>query len=487
MAAHLRYAAALVAAGLALVSAPAALAAFPGGNGLVAFESYAPGITEQVFLMNGDGTNVRQLTFDGRNRDANWSADGDQIVFSSTRAGGFDIWVMAGDGSRQRPVTNDDVIDIAPAFTADGAQVVYQGHSNQSDIYAVDVDGTNRVNLTSHPVDDIHPATAPHGGRIAFASARGATTYHVFTMRSDGSDVRQLTFGSAHDYWPDWSPNGNDIVFTREVGGNWDLYVVHANGRGLARLTDTPDRDEATPTWSPDGDRIVFTACADLTSALGCGLYAIARGGAGETQLRSGGNLNASWQPLGQRRVWDAALDFRLAPDQANPSADVFGNAGVWSYLWSDGLVHDPSQYRPFRNYTVVDGWRQQWDDPAFVNLIVGRLGDNRMLLHSWGGRAIAFGRSAIVAWTSPIGGRVTVTAEVALPDLASCPFGDGILWSVDRGSTSLAAAAIPAGGGTMLSVETTVSVGETLYFVHDPGFNGNCDSALARLRVTKP
>ena len=43
---------------------------------------------------------------------------------------------------------------------------------------------------------------------------------------------------------------------------------------------------------------------------------------------------------------WNLATDFRVFPNQANPSGDRFGNPAVWRYMFSSSLAHDPSTLR---------------------------------------------------------------------------------------------------------------------------------------------
>ena len=91
-----------------LIPGPAspAFAAFPGSNGVIAFEHGG-----DIWVVNADGTQERQLTTGGSNdSDPAWSADGLRVAFSRDR----DIWVMNADGTGQRRVTSCATTPVAP-------------------------------------------------------------------------------------------------------------------------------------------------------------------------------------------------------------------------------------------------------------------------------------------------------------------------------------------------------------------------------------
>ena len=60
-------------------------------------------------------------------------------------------------------------------------------------------------------------------------------------------------------FWPRWSPDGRKLAFTSERDGNWEIYVMNADGSGQRNLTRTTALDVGAA-WSPDGRRVVFVS-----------------------------------------------------------------------------------------------------------------------------------------------------------------------------------------------------------------------------------
>ncbi len=50
------------------------------------------------------------------------------------------------------------------------------------------------------------------------------------------------------------------VVFETNRDGNWELYLVNADGSSPVNLTQTPTIDELYPKPSPDGTRIAYLA-----------------------------------------------------------------------------------------------------------------------------------------------------------------------------------------------------------------------------------
>ena len=99
-----------------------------------------------IFLMDADGSNPRQLTKGGAaeiNVDPSWSPDGTEIRFCSNRNGGNEVYVMNRDGGGVRQLTHGTRGRIFhPSWSPDGLQVVF-GKGDASAIYIMNADGTN--------------------------------------------------------------------------------------------------------------------------------------------------------------------------------------------------------------------------------------------------------------------------------------------------------------------------------------------------------
>src|SRR5205814_9520420 len=100
--------------------------------------------------------------------------------------------------------------------------------------------------------------------KIAFDSNRDGN-FEIYVMNADGSGQRRLTRNPAKDVSPAWSPDGRRIAFARDRGStkpSSDIYVMNADGSRLRRLTRSPAND-VSPAWSPNGRKIVFVSDRD--------------------------------------------------------------------------------------------------------------------------------------------------------------------------------------------------------------------------------
>ncbi|HEX8474972.1 MAG TPA: Calx-beta domain-containing protein [Pyrinomonadaceae bacterium] len=148
-------------------------------------------------------------------------------------------------------------------------------------------------------------------GKIAFVSGRDSERLDIYVMNANGIGVARLTDGSSYNVSPAWSPGGTKLVFASNRDGFFNLYVMNADGSNVRRLTHSAS-DEGHAAWSPDGTRIVFArgfvGCLTVigVKCLGPDLYVIDADGGNETRLtddgeKGGGSASPTWSPDGTR------------------------------------------------------------------------------------------------------------------------------------------------------------------------------------------
>jgi Tol biopolymer transport system component len=136
---------------------------------------------DEIYVMQADGSEKTNLTNDPADDwGPAWSPDGAQIAFSSTRANGSlpQLFVMDANGNNVRQLTERE--GEYPSWSPDGSQIVFMsqepaGGSNY-EIYVMNSDGSGLVRLTNSPGSDGWPVWSPDGAKIAFTPLTSTTT-----------------------------------------------------------------------------------------------------------------------------------------------------------------------------------------------------------------------------------------------------------------------------------------------------------------------
>jgi len=216
----------------------------------------------EIYVMSSDGSNVKRLN--ARGCCPAWSPDGKRIAFEGSRDGNLEIHVMDADGSNVHPLTNTKRrSNEEAAWSPDGKWIIFESDlSGKEEVYVMSSDGSNLKQLTDTPGNNAishEPRWSPDGKRIAFASNRDGNsdnlfkTQEIYTMDTDGSNVRRLTHTTydAINSSPVWSPDGKKIAFPGRAQNSiesTEIYVMDADGSNLQQLTFNKCFDGA-PHW----------------------------------------------------------------------------------------------------------------------------------------------------------------------------------------------------------------------------------------------
>lgn len=136
-----------------------------------------------------------------------------------------------------------------------------------------------------------------HVGQIAFGSTRDGN-WEIYLMNADGTGQTNLTNNPAQDSSAAWSPDGHKIAFDSIRDGNWEIYLMNPDGSAQTRLTNNSGVDVA-PDWSPDGSKMAFESDRDGNREI----YLMNADGTGQSRLTNNSVRDGApvWSPDGQK------------------------------------------------------------------------------------------------------------------------------------------------------------------------------------------
>ena len=134
------------------------------------------------------------------------------------------ISVVDYEGKNRRLVTEIPANNRWPDASPDGKKLVFSSSkAGNYDLYTINLDGTELTQLTRHPLRDIHPAWSPDGTRIAFISVRDGN-HEIYLLEIATGKISRVTTSNTRDDFPSWSPDGKKLVYISQREGSTDLY-----------------------------------------------------------------------------------------------------------------------------------------------------------------------------------------------------------------------------------------------------------------------
>ncbi len=214
----------------------------------------------EVYSMNIDGSNQTRLTNSpGLNEFPNWSPDGSNIVFTSSRdtaasaTSTGEIYRMDSAGNNETRLTTDDFDDTSPDWSVNDMIVSSKVLSGlEYSIFVMDASGSAQVKITGGAnTYDRSPSWSADGSKIAFERivAGREVASGIFTMDANGSALNQILANSAAvlNFSARWSA-GTDLIYYSNAAGNYDVYSMDQFGNSIEQIT-TDSLNEYEPHW----------------------------------------------------------------------------------------------------------------------------------------------------------------------------------------------------------------------------------------------
>ena len=228
-----------------------------------------------VFIARRDGSKVRRLTrTPGYDAEASFSPDGKQIVFCSLRdayptnklssadrqrvetdpAWFGEIYLMQADGSNVRQLTRTPGYDGGPFFSPDGKRILWRRFSEKgdtADVFTMKLDGSDQRRLTDFGAMSWAPYFHPSRRYVLFtANKLGFANFELFLVDAEGTrEPVRVTFTDGFDGLPVFSPDGTKLSWTsgRTADAKAQIFLADWNhGAALEALKQAPPRQALT-------------------------------------------------------------------------------------------------------------------------------------------------------------------------------------------------------------------------------------------------
>lgn len=138
-----------------------------------------------------------------------WAPDGQTIAFAmaTDQPDAYEIFLMNADGTNVRQLT-DNLPGIGGSidWSPDSRRLlIYAGPAGDKNIFLVDVVAETAAQLTNGG-NNAASSFSPDGQWIAFNSLRNNDQADIFIIRPDGTELRQVTDNPEPDWQPQWEP-----------------------------------------------------------------------------------------------------------------------------------------------------------------------------------------------------------------------------------------------------------------------------------------
>lgn len=181
-----------------------------------------------------------------------------RVTFVSAQSGHKEVYIMDIDGGNLRQLTNDKTISLGPKFSPEGGRIAYTSYkSGWPAIWTIDLAARSRSITAQFPGTNQSPAFSPDGNTLAVVLSKDGNT-DLYTLSASGGGATRLTRTRGTEASPTWSPDGATIAYISDDRGSPQVFTIAASG-GAPNRVNTQSGYTTEPDWSPDGKRLAYS------------------------------------------------------------------------------------------------------------------------------------------------------------------------------------------------------------------------------------
>ena len=239
-------------AGRVLADATQQVAFAPDGK--VIFSSAMLGSNSEIWSVNADGSEQRQLTNDAADDSVPMvSPDNNSIFFVSNRTGAAHVWRMNVDGGNQTQITQKE--GGYPLFVSPDGKWVYYHHGLHRNLWRVSARGGGEQLVLDKR--KTYFAFSPDGLQAAFSEKRGKDRILMIVSLANGRTIKTFGLPDSKAYLLNiaWLPDGKNLAYilkNSEVG-NHILWRQPLDGEKPQQITDLGNEEIEFFAIAPDG------------------------------------------------------------------------------------------------------------------------------------------------------------------------------------------------------------------------------------------
>lgn len=272
----------------------------PDGQWIVftvrAWDAESNKTTTNLWLVNPDGSNLRQLTTAKHFSDSSptWSPDSSMVAFVSNRSGSRQIWTIRLDGGEAKQLTSFPLDVENPQWSPAGTHIAFTAEVYPGTDMAETVkrdkakadNPTKAMKFTRVPIrhwdtwkdgkrshvfvvevkNRRSKVEGPESVRTVDSGQWIVEKEPIDLMKWIDADCPTKPFGGTEEFA--WSPDGKQIAYTAQGGDDFawstdlNIFLVQVSSGSSGCITTSNKATDTSPVYSPDGKTIAYRAMA---------------------------------------------------------------------------------------------------------------------------------------------------------------------------------------------------------------------------------